>query len=70
LVALVALLHGGFRLSEREVRSLLGDLFGIEMALGSVAAACQTVSAALAATWQQVQRALAGQKVANVDETG
>src|SRR4051812_46971683 len=34
LVALVALLHGRFRLSEREVASLLGDLFGIEMALG------------------------------------
>jgi transposase len=70
LLALVALLHGRFRLSEREVRSLLDDLFGIDMALGSVAAACQTVSTALQPAYQQVQQALAGQKVANADETG
>ena len=70
LIALVALLHGRFRLSEREVRSLLGDLFGIDLALGSVAAACQTVSAALAPPYQQVQKALATQEVANADETG
>lgn len=70
LVALVALLHGRFRLSEREVCSLLEDLFGIDMALGSVSAACQTVSAALAPAYEQVQQALATQPVANSDETG
>ena len=70
LVALVALLHGRFRLSEREVSSLLTDLFGVDLALGSVAAACQTVSAALAQPYQQVQQALARQPVANADETG
>lgn len=70
LVALVALLHGRFRLSEREVAALLGDLFGIEMALGSVAAACQTVSAALEPSYQQVQQTLVEQPVANTDETG
>ena len=70
LVALVALLHGRFRLSDREVRNLLGDLFGIDMALGSVSAACQTVSTALAQPYQQVQKALAAQPVANADETG
>ena len=70
LVALVALLHGRFRLSEREVSNLLVDLFGIDMALGSVSAACLSVSAALERPYQQVQAALAGQKVANADETG
>jgi transposase len=69
LLALVALLHGRFRLSAREVRSLLEDLFACDMALGSVAAACQTVSAALEPAYQQVQQALVRQSVANVDET-
>jgi transposase len=70
LIALMALLHGRFRLSEREVTSLLADLCGVDVALGSVAAACQTVSAALEPSYAQVQQVVAQQAVANADETG
>ncbi len=69
IVTLVALLHGRYRLSDREIVALLEDLFGLPVSLGSVPALCQTVSAALASVYGQVQTTLATQLVANVDET-
>lgn len=69
VVSLVALLHGRYRLSAREVVALLADLFGIDLSLGSVPAACQSVSAALEESYEQVQTAVQDQPVVNVDET-
>ncbi len=70
LAALVALLHGRSRLSTREVVRLLDDLWQLPISLGSIPALYQTVSAALASTYQAVQAAVTAQAVANVDETG
>ena len=69
LVALVALLHGRYRMSTRELALLLDDLWHIPISLGSVPALYQTVSRALAPVYTQVQETVQGQAVANVDET-
>ena len=70
VVALVALLHGRYRLSTREIVLLLTDLWGIPLSLGSVPALYQTVSNALAPVYSEVQTTVQAQAVVNVDETG
>ncbi len=69
LAALVALLHGRYRLSTREVVRLLDDLWQFPISLGSIPALYQTVGAALAPAYQEVQTAVQAQAVVNVDET-
>jgi transposase len=69
LVALVALLHGRYRVSTRELALLLDDLWRIPISLGSIPALYQTASTALAPVYTAVQRAVQEQAVANVDET-
>jgi transposase len=69
LAALVALLHGRYRLSTRELTLLLDDLWHIRVSLGSVPALYQTVSTALAPVYSAVQLAVQAQAVATVDET-
>ena len=69
VAALVSLLHGRYRLSERETVALLADLCGLAVSLGSVAALCQSVSTALAPVYAEVQATLERQPIANVDET-
>ncbi|HSB71040.1 MAG TPA: hypothetical protein VLT62_17060 [Candidatus Methylomirabilis sp.] len=49
LQALVAVCTGLYRLSRRTTAGLLADLFGVEVALGSVSACEQAASRALAA---------------------
>src|SRR5579859_100626 len=70
LTALAGLLHGRYRLSAREIVALLGDVFGIPVALGSVPRLWQDVSAALAQPTAEVQAAVRSSASANVDETG
>ena len=68
--ALVSLLSGAYRLSKRQIQTLLWDGFGVEMAVGTVSHLEQTLSQALA---QPVDAAVAyvrRQPVKNVDETG
>ncbi len=69
LVALVALLHGRYRLSTRDLVRLLDDLWHMPISLGSVPALYQTASAALAPVYTAVQTTVQAQTVANVDET-
>jgi transposase len=69
LVALVALLHGRYRVSTRELVLLLDDLWHLPISLGSVPALYQTASTALAPVYTEVQTAVQAQPVANVDET-
>ena len=70
LVALVALLHGRYRLSTREVALLLSDLWRIPLSLGSIPALYQTASRALVPVYAEVQTVVQAQPVTNVDETG
>jgi hypothetical protein len=69
LVALIALLHGRFRISTRELVLLLEVLWQLPMSVGSVPALYQTASDALAPVYDEVQQAVQDQAVANVDET-
>ena len=69
VAALVSLLHGRYRLSDRETVALLADLCGLPLSLGSVPALCQTVSRALAPVYERVQATVEAQPMVNVDET-
>lgn len=69
LQALVALLSGRYRLSRREVVQLMGDVWGAEVALGSVVELEQATSAALAPIVAEVRAVAQQASVANLDET-
>jgi transposase len=68
--ALVSLLHGRYRISQREVVNLLADLFHFPLSLGSVVTLQTTVSTALAPIYAAIQTHVQAAPVANVDETG
>ena len=68
--AVVALLHGRYRISHREVVNLFGDLFAFPLSLGSVVSLQSHVSTALAPVYEQVQTRVQSARVLNIDETG
>jgi transposase len=68
--ATVALLHGRYRLSDREIPAVLYELFGLPLSLGSVVDLQQTVSAAIAPVYQDIQTTLQQQSHVHMDETG
>jgi transposase len=70
LTAVVALLSGRYRLSRREVRQLLGDLWTVRLSLGAVVRQEQAESAALAPVVEEVQAAVQQAATVNIDETG
>jgi len=69
LQAVVALLSGRYRLSRREVVQLMGDVWGANVALGSVSELEQATSTALAPVVAEVQAMAQQAAVANLDET-
>ena len=69
LAALVALLHGRYRLSDRETVALLAAVFGVILCVGSVAKLQRTVSAALAPALAEVESAVQAANHLHVDET-
>jgi transposase len=70
LTAVIALLSGGYRLSRREVRQLLRDLWEVRVSLGAVVRQEQVHSAALAPVVEEARAAVQEAAVVNVDETG
>jgi transposase len=70
LTAVVALLSGRYRLSRREVRQLLQDLWEVQVSLGAVMRQEQAQSAALAPIVEEVRAAVQQADVVNMDETG
>lgn len=69
LTAITALLTGRYRLSKREAAQCLADLFGVDLAVGSVSALEQATSAALAPVVAEAQAVVQQAAVANLDET-
>lgn len=69
LQAIGALLTGGYQLSRRAVRELFGDLFGEEIALGTISALEANTAAVLSTPYQEVAAAVAQAAAVNVDET-
>jgi transposase len=70
LTAVVTLLSGRYRLSRREVRQVLQDLWQVRVSLGAVVRQEQAQSAALAPVVMAAQVAVQQAAVVNLDETG
>jgi transposase len=70
LTAVIALLSGRYRLSRREVRQLLEDLWTVRVSLGAVVRQEQAQSAALAPIVEAAAAAVQEAAVVNLDETG
>src|SRR5688572_12633238 len=70
LTAVIALLSGRYRLSRREVRQLLHDLWAIRLSLGAVVRQEQVQSAALVPVVEEARAAVQQAAVVNIDETG
>src|SRR5262249_39834366 len=70
LTAVIALLSGRYRLSRREVRQLLQDLWRLRVSLGAVVCQEQAQSAALAPVVEEARAAVRRGAVVNMDETG
>src|SRR3954464_10672450 len=70
LTAVTALLSGRYRLSRREVRQLLRDLWEVRVSLGAVVRQEQVQSAALAPVVEEARAAVPQAPVVNLDETG
>ncbi|NTU82876.1 MAG: IS66 family transposase [Chloroflexales bacterium] len=68
-VALIALLHGRYRISNRELVTLLQMVWLLPVSLGSVANLQQVASAALAPAHAEAQAAIADADQVNADET-
>lgn len=69
VVAMVALLSGVYRHSQRMVQSGMQDLFGISMSLGSVNALRQEASHAVACCVDEAKQYVQQQPVVGADET-
>jgi transposase len=69
LTAVIALLSGRSRLSRREVRQLLQDLWAVRVSLGAVVRQEQAQSAALAPVVEETRAAVQPAAVVNMDET-
>jgi len=70
LTAVIALLSGRYRLSRREVRRLLQDLWAVHVSLGAVVRQEQAQSAALTPVIEDARAAVQQAAVVNMDETG
>lgn len=70
LTAVAALLSGRYRLSQREVRQALKDLWNVTVSLGAITNLEQAQSAALKPVYDQVREAIPQAEVVNMDETG
>jgi transposase len=67
--ALASLLHGRYRLSERETADFLSAVCGLPISLGSIPRCCERVSTALAPIDAAIHECVQSQAVANIDET-
>jgi transposase len=70
LVATLGVLHGQYQLSLRQTQELALDLWQLPLSLGALAASCQKVSAALEASYQQIESRVQKHPTNHVDETG
>src|SRR5205807_6330397 len=70
LTAVVALLSGRYRLSRREVRQLLQDLWAVRVSLGAVVRQEQAKSAALATIDEEARAAVQKSDMVNWDIPG
>jgi len=70
VTALVAILTGCYRMSKRTAVSVMKDLFGVDLSLGSVSACEQAVSETIAPPVEAAHAYVQQQPVVHADETG
>jgi hypothetical protein len=70
LTAVVSYLISVRKMTRRDVRATLQDLFGVDISVGSVQKAWEETADAVEAPYSEVQEALATEPVINSDETG
>lgn len=70
LVATLAVLHGQYQLSLRQIQELAQDLWQLPLSLGGVADACSKTSQALTRPLREVQAAVQSAPRVHLDETG
>ena len=68
--AWVGLLSGAYRMSKRNIKALMSDAFGIELALGTVSQLERHLSEAIAAAVEKARAYVRQQPAVNIDETG
>src|SRR5262249_27072094 len=69
LQAVIALFTGCYHVGKRAVQGALGDLFGVELSLGSVSASEQAVSKSLEMPVEEAVNYIRREPVKNADET-
>jgi len=70
LTAVVGYLISARKMTRRDVRATLQDLFGVDISVGSVQKAWEETADAVEAPYAEVQEALVSEPVLNSDETG
>ncbi len=70
LSALIAYQKGACHMTYRVIETFLADVLHLPLSTGQLAKVVRKTSAALASGYEQLQAALPGQPVLNVDETG
>jgi len=70
LTAVVALFVAAYRLSRRQVQSILTILFGVSMSLGTISKCEKRVSQAVAAPVDEAQRYIQHAAIKHIDATG
>src|SRR5665647_2274249 len=70
LTAVVSYLISARKMTRRDVRATLQDLFGVEISVGSVQKAWEETADAVEAPYTELEEALATEPVLNSDETG
>ena len=70
LTALMGLLIGQYRLSKRQVAQMLGDIYGIDLSVGSVVNRQVEIAQSLLAAVEEVSEHVKQAHSRNIDETG
>ncbi|MGO9971927.1 MAG: IS66 family transposase [Solirubrobacteraceae bacterium] len=70
LEAHIAMLAGVYRLSRRQVRDVIVEMFGIPISVGAVDAVIMRMSAILKDPWEQLRTAIQQAQQVHADETG
>ena len=70
LQAHIGVLAGVYRLSRRQVRDVVGEMFGIPISTGAVDAAIMRMSVILKDPWEQLRASVQAARQVHADETG
>lgn len=69
VLSVIAMLTGRYRLSKRQVKACLYDLFGLKISVGAISTAEKAVSESLSTVALEVHEALKSSYLAHADET-